>query len=51
MIVASFAPDILEYRGAGSGILRALQKYPTIDFVNDVEGEQFKVIIPRPEKE
>lgn len=49
-IIASFAPDILEYRGAGSGILRALQEYPAIDFINDVEGEQFKVIIPRPEK-
>lgn len=49
-IIASFAPDILEYRGAGSGILRALQEYPSIDFINDIEGEQFKVIIPRPEK-
>jgi predicted HTH transcriptional regulator len=49
-IIASFAPDILEYRGAGSGILRALQEYPSIDFKNDIEGEQFKVIIPRPEK-
>ena len=49
-IIASLAPDILEYRGAGSGILRALQEYPSIDLVNDIEGEQFKVIIPRPEK-
>lgn len=49
-IIASLAPDILEYRGAGSGILRALQEYPSIDFINDIEGEQFKVIIPRPEK-
>jgi len=50
-IIASFAPDILEYRGAGSGILRALQLYPSIRFINDIEGEQFKVIIPRPEKD
>ena len=49
-IIASLAPDILEYRGAGSGILRALQEYPSIDFINDIAGEQFKVIIPRPEK-
>ena len=49
-IIASFGPDILEYRGAGSGVLRALQEYPSIDFINDIEGEQFKVIIPRPEK-
>ena len=49
-IIASLAPDLLEYRGAGSGILRALQAYPDIQFINDAEGEQFKVIIPRPEK-
>lgn len=49
-IIASFGPDILEYRGAGSGVIRALQEYPSIDFINDIEGEQFKVIIPRPEK-
>jgi len=49
-IIASLAPDLLEYRGAGSGILRALQAYPDIQFINDAEAEQFKVIIPRPEK-
>jgi ATP-dependent DNA helicase RecG len=49
-IIASFAPDIMEYRGAGSGILRALQLYPAIDFINDAEAELFKVIIHRPEK-
>ena len=49
-IIASLAPDLLEYRGAGSGILRALQAYPAIQFINDTEGEQFKVIISRPEK-
>jgi predicted HTH transcriptional regulator len=49
-IIASLAPDLLEYRGAGSGILRALQAYPNIQFINDTEGEQFKVIILRPEK-
>lgn len=47
-IIASLSPDLLEYRGAGSGILRALQAYPTIQFINDTEGEQFKVIIQRP---
>lgn len=48
-IIASFAPFLMEYRGAGSGILRALQAYPDIQFINDTEGEQFKVIIKRPE--
>ncbi|PGH37588.1 MAG: ATP-dependent DNA helicase RecG [Candidatus Nephrothrix sp. EaCA] len=49
-VIASFAPDILEYRGAGSGILRALLAYPSIQLINDAEGRQFKAIIPRPEK-
>lgn len=49
-IIASLAPDLLEYRGAGSGILRALQAYPDIQFINDTQGEQFKVIILRPER-
>lgn len=49
-ILTSLAPDLLEYRGAGSGVLRALQAYPKIQLINDVEGEIFKVIIARPEK-
>lgn len=49
-IIASLAPDLMEYRGAGSGILRALHAYPEIEFINDVQGERFIVIIQRPEK-
>ena len=48
-IIASFAAKILPYRGLGSGIIRALREQPNIELVNDVDGEQFKVIIPRPE--
>ena len=47
-ILDSFAPAVLRYRGAGSGILRALEAYPHIDFINDTEAEQFTVIIHRP---
>lgn len=47
-ILASFAFDVLPYRGTGSGILRAVQAYPEINFENDAEGEQFIVMIPRP---
>lgn len=50
-IIASLAPDLLEYRGAGSGILRALQAYPDIDFINEPDNERFIVIIKRPLKE
>ena len=46
-VLASFAYQILPYRGFGSGILRALEKYPDIDFIDDREGNQFKCIIKR----
>lgn len=46
-IIASFAPKILPYRGLGSGIRRAVQAYPAIDFVDDREGNQFIAIIKR----
>lgn len=46
-LLDSFAPDLIPYRGVGSGIVRALQAYPHIDFINDIEGEQFKVVIHR----
>ncbi|MBF0236694.1 MAG: putative DNA binding domain-containing protein [SAR324 cluster bacterium] len=46
-VLASFAYQILPYRGFGSGILRALENYPHIDFIDDREGNQFKCIIKR----
>lgn len=46
-IIASFASKILPYRGLGSGIRRALQAYPSITFYDDIEGNQFKVILHR----
>ncbi|WP_353483564.1 RNA-binding domain-containing protein [Haliscomenobacter sp.] len=50
-ILASYALDLLPYRGAGSGILRALQAWPAIEFHNFPETEQFNVIIHRPAHE
>ena len=47
-IIASFAAKMLPYRGLGSGIIRALSEQPNIEFINDVDGEQFTAIIPRP---
>ncbi|GAB4418093.1 MAG: hypothetical protein OHK0039_29180 [Bacteroidia bacterium] len=38
----------MNYKGADSGILRALKTYPHIELINDTEAEQFKVIIRRP---
>ncbi|GAK56000.1 predicted transcriptional regulator [Candidatus Vecturithrix granuli] len=49
-IIASFAAKMLPYRGLGSGIIRALREQPNISFEEDRAGEQFKVIIPRPEE-
>ncbi len=47
-LIASFASKMLPYRGLGSGIIKALKEQPDIEFYNDIEGEQFKVVIPRP---
>jgi ATP-dependent DNA helicase RecG len=46
--LASFAFDLIPYRGIGSGIIRALQHYPHIEFIDEVEIDQFKAIIKRP---
>jgi ATP-dependent DNA helicase RecG len=46
-VLASYANYMLPYRGYGSGIIRALAKYPDIDFLNDREGNLFKVTLKR----
>jgi ATP-dependent DNA helicase RecG len=46
-ILASFATKLLPYRGLGTGILRSLREYPAIDFVDDHDGNLFRVIIRR----
>lgn len=46
-VLASFAYQLLPYRGYGSGILRALEVYPHIDFLDDREGNMFKCVIKR----
>jgi len=46
-VLASFAYQILPYRGFGSGIIRALEQYPDIEFIDDREGNLFKCIIRR----
>jgi ATP-dependent DNA helicase RecG len=46
-ILTSFATKVLPYRGLGTGILRAVKEYPEIDFVDDREGNQFRVVIRR----
>jgi ATP-dependent DNA helicase RecG len=46
-VLASFANQILPYRGYGSGILRALENYPSIDFIDDRDGNLFRCVMRR----
>ena len=47
--LVAFSMHTLPYNGLGSGIKRAFSEQPDIELINDVEGEQFIVKIPRPE--
>jgi ATP-dependent DNA helicase RecG len=47
--LVAFSTHSLPFSGLGSGIKRAIEEEPHIELINDVEGEQFKVIIPRQE--
>lgn len=48
--IAMFATHTMPYSGLGSGIKRAIAELPNIEFINDVDGEQFIVRIPRIEQ-
>jgi ATP-dependent DNA helicase RecG len=48
--LVSFNTHTLPYSGLGSCIKRSMEEEPNIELINDVEGEQFIVKIPRPEK-
>jgi len=47
-ILVSFGTKLLPYKGIGTGIRRAIRSYPNIEFNNDTENNQFKVVIMRP---
>lgn len=42
------AVKILPYRGIGTGIPRVLEDWPETRLLDDVEGNEFKAVIPRP---
>jgi len=46
-LISSFSTKILNYRGLGSGIIRAIRNQPNIELYNDKNGVQFIVKIPR----
>lgn len=50
-LMVSYAMHSLPYRGLGSGLKRALENQANIELINDTEGEQFHVIIPRPKRD
>ena len=47
-LMASYCSKLMNYRGFGSGIARALQNQSDTELVNDTGAEQFIVRIPRP---
>jgi predicted HTH transcriptional regulator len=46
--IVAFGIHTLPFSGLGSGLRRSLAIQPDIELINDVEGEQFIVKIPRP---
>ncbi|MDE6795038.1 MAG: putative DNA binding domain-containing protein, partial [Muribaculaceae bacterium] len=47
-LIANLCAKTMDYRGLGSGIIRALQADANIEFHNEVSGDQFRVILRRP---
>lgn len=47
-IISSFAPSLMNYRGAGSGLLRALAAYPHFELHNETDNDRVLVRIARP---
>ncbi|MCC5917822.1 MAG: putative DNA binding domain-containing protein [Cryomorphaceae bacterium] len=48
--LVAFSTHTMPFSGLGSEIKRSLEEDPDIELINDIEGEQFIVIIPRPAK-
>lgn len=46
--LVAFATRTMPFSGLGTGVKRALEHQPNIEFYNDFDGDQFKVVIPRP---
>jgi ATP-dependent DNA helicase RecG len=45
VLLASLAPDVLNFRGVGSGIVRALKAWHSISWVNDTDSEEVTATI------
>ncbi len=51
ILVSYIAKGLLPYRGLGSGIKRALENWPAIDFIDDRDGCLFTATVYRQESE
>ena len=49
-LLASYGTKVLPYSGIGSGIPRILKKHPATELINDIDGEQFTIILKRSSK-
>ena len=47
--LVKFSFHTMPFSGIGTGLTRALEEQPDIEFINDIDGEQFIVKIPRSE--
>jgi ATP-dependent DNA helicase RecG len=47
-LIASFGNDLMQYRGLGSGLVRAIRLVPNLRIDEDVEAEEVAVTIPLP---
>jgi hypothetical protein len=47
-MLTDHAVKILPYCGIGTGIPRVLQDWPQTRLLDDVAGNEFKAVIPRP---
>src|SRR5690554_3454164 len=50
-VLSEHAAHLLPFRGLGSGIHRALEAWPQIELQDHRDGNEFKVVITRPERE
>lgn len=48
ILVSYAAKGLLPYHGLGSGIKRALANWPSIDFIDDTDGDLFTAVVHRP---
>jgi len=47
-VIASFGNDLMQYRGLGSGVVRAIKHVPDLQIEEDDEAEEVVVTIPLP---